>query len=657
VTVDPDVTSGASVTAATEVTSGADPAADPDMTSIADLAAAPDVTPGTGSTARLEVPGRRPRRRAPGTRGVGSTTRVALRLARNEPVAYLTTWVGWVAFFSVPLVTGALVKVVLDRVVEGRTGGVWVLLAAVVGVEAVRWTWLVIIAVQWHGCWVGWQTVPRVNLLRSLAEEPGPAAGRLPGAPGEAVSRFRDDVEDLAMVLDVWLDLSGAVVSSLVALVVLVSIDPAAAVAIAVPVVLATAGTTWLGPRLRVWRREAREATARVTGFIGDAFGAVLAVQSAGAEPAVRRRFAELNAERARVGRRDQVGSELVRSLGYGTGEVAAGVALVVVTSAFRRGDLSVGDLGLFAAYASVIAHLPKWVGRYLVFQRQADVSVDRLAELLPDRDRRAVVAPARTHLRHGPPRLASLPPAYRPGHPPGGRRRRTFGGLADLVDLADLGALAELRVEGLTVRHPGSGRGLHGVDLAVRRGELVVVTGTVGSGKTTLLRAVLGLVGADAGVVRWNGVPVADPSTVLVPPRAAYLPQVPRLFSEALADTVLLGEDGDGLDHALWLTCLDEDLRAMPDGAATVIGSRGLRLSGGQIQRAGAARALVRRPELLVVDDLSSALDLETEARLWDRVTGGGFETALLVSHRPHVLDRADRVVVLDAGRVIEVG
>jgi ATP-binding cassette subfamily B protein len=64
----------------------------------------------------------------------------------------------------------------------------------------------------------------------------------------------------------------------------------------------------------------------------------------------------------------------------------------------------------------------------------------------------------------------------------------------------------------------------------------------------------------------------------------------------------------------------------------------------------------MVRRPQLLVVDDLSSALDVETEARLWDRVAGGGFETALLVSHRPHVLDRADRVVVLDAGRVVEV-
>jgi ATP-binding cassette subfamily B protein len=572
-------------------------------------------------------------------------TRVAVRLARNEPVSYLTTWLGWVAFFAMPLVTGALVKVVLDRVAAGTETGVWTLLALVVGVEAVRWTWLVGVALQWHGCWVGWHTVPRVNLLRSLVSDPGPAAGRLPGAPGEAVSRFRDDTQDVAMVLDVWLDLSGALVSSLVGLAVLVTIDPAAGVAVAVPVGLAIVGTSWLGPRLRVWRRQAREATARVTSFIGDTFGAVLAVQSAGAGDAVRDRFARLNAERARVGRRDQVGSELVRSLGYGTGEVAAGVALVVVAAAFRGGDLTVGDLGLFAAYATLIAELPKWVGRYLVYQRQAEVSIDRMAELLRAPDRRAVVAPTATHLRHGPPPLAALEGA--PAAVPGAR-------IAPGTP-----ALEELRVERLTVRHPGSDHGIEDVDLTVRRGELVVVTGPVGAGKSTLLRAVLGLVGATAGTVRWNGRVVDDPATVLVPPRAAYLPQVPRLFSEPLADTVLLGiepDEADALDRALWLTCLDEDLGEMPHGAATLIGPRGLRLSGGQIQRVGAARALVRRPELLVVDDLSSALDIETEARLWERVDTGGFTTALLVSHSPPVIERADRVVVLDHGRVAEV-
>jgi ATP-binding cassette subfamily B protein len=245
---------------------------------------------------------------------------------------------------------------------------------------------------------------------------------------------------------------------------------------------------------------------------------------------------------------------------------------------------------------------------------------------------------------------VAAAPDDGRSGH---GVRGLGVVGRDDATAVRDL---VELRADGLTVRHPGSGRGIEDVDLVVRRGELVVVTGAVGSGKTTLLRALLGLVGSERGTVRWNGEPVRDLSTVMVPPRTAYLPQVPRLFSEPIADTVLLGLPPDGLDQALWLTCLDEDLATMPDGHATLIGPRGLRLSGGQIQRAGAARALVRRPELLVVDDLSSALDVETEARLWDRVTGGGMGTALLVSHRPHVLDRADRVVVLERGRVVEV-
>jgi ATP-binding cassette subfamily B protein len=588
------------------------------------------------TTDRVRRAARRPRR--------SGVIRVALRLLRNEPVAFLTCWGGWVLFFGTPLLTGLLVKVVLDRLAAGQTSGLWTLLAAVVGIEAVRWSWLVAVAVQWHGCWVGWQTVPRVNLLNSLVSDPGPAAGRLPGSPGEAVSRFRDDVQDLAQVLDVWLDLSGALVSGAVAFAVLTTIDPWVALAIAVPITVAMMATSWLGPRLRVWRREAREATARVTGFIGDTFGGVLAVQAGAAEAAVGRRFAGLNAARARVGRRDQAGSELVRSLGYGTGEVAVGIALVVAATSFTHGGLTVGDLGLFAAYASIIAELPKWVGRSLVFHRQADVSVDRLAELLPAPSRRDVAAPVRTWLRHGPPPYA---PPEREAGPVAGPAVGTGGDAT----------LHELRIDGLTVRHPGSGRGIEGVDLVIRRGELVVVTGPVGAGKSTLLRSLLGLVGTDAGTIRWNGTVVPDPSTVMVPPRAAYLPQVPRLFSEQLADTILLGEPGGELDEALWLTCLDEDLAAMPDGAGTLIGPRGLRLSGGQIQRAGAARALVRRPELLVIDDLSSALDVETESRLWDRVAGGGFETALLVSHRPHVLDRADRVVVLDDGRVVGRG
>jgi ATP-binding cassette subfamily B protein len=140
------------------------------------------------------------------------------------------------------------------------------------------------------------------------------------------------------------------------------------------------------------------------------------------------------------------------------------------------------------------------------------------------------------------------------------------------------------------------------------------------------------------------------------VPPRSAYLPQVPILFSEALLDAVTLGhvEHGDvspteAVLQALRLACLDDDVDEMADGLATVVGPRGVRLSGGQVQRTAAARAFVRRPELLVIDDLSSALDVATEGRLWtglaDALPG---TTWIVVSHRPAVLARADQVLTL---------
>jgi ATP-binding cassette subfamily B protein len=554
-----------------------------------------------------------------------TTVRVAWKLLRRDPVAYAISWVQWVTFHSMPLAVGWAFKLVLDRVTgDTPAASPWGMLAVLGGFELARWALLLSAAVQWHGAFVGWLTVPRVNLLESLTCAPGPAAGRLPSSPGEAVSRFRDDAQDLGLVLDVWLDISGAVAAAIGAVVVMAAIDGRVTIAIVVPMVAALALARWLGPRLRTWRRASREATARVTGFIGDTFAAVLAVKAAGAEEAVVERFAAINHQRAGAAHKDQVGTQLVQSLSGITAAVSTGVLLLLIAPAIRQGDFTIGELGLFTSYVVVLAGLPRWAGRLGAYHRQADVSVGRLAALLPEPDADAVVAPVTTYLRHGPP---PLPPPDRRCHP-----------------------LDELAVDGLRAG------GLGGVDLTVRRGELVAVTGAVGAGKSTLVRALLGLIPVEAGTITWNGEVVADPSTFLVPPRVAYLPQVPRLFSEQLAETVLLGLPDDDLDAALWLACLDDDVADMVDGAATMVGPRGVRLSGGQIQRVAAARAFVRRPDLLVVDDLSSALDVETEARLWERLFASGLSTALVVTHRERVLDRADRVVVLDRGRAVTI-
>jgi ATP-binding cassette subfamily B protein len=193
-----------------------------------------------------------------------------------------------------------------------------------------------------------------------------------------------------------------------------------------------------------------------------------------------------------------------------------------------------------------------------------------------------------------------------------------------------------------------------------VRRGEFIVVTGRVGAGKTTLLRVLLGLLPRDAGEIRWNGDLVDDAATFFVPPRCAYVPQVPRLFSDSLKSNILLGVEAveSSVATAVRAAVLEQDVAGLTNGLDTLVGSRGVRLSGGQVQRAAAARAFVRRAELLVVDDLSSALDVETERVLWERLLDGPESseraaTILAVSHRRPALRRADRVVVLKHGRV----
>jgi ATP-binding cassette subfamily B protein len=310
-----------------------------------------------------------------------------------------------------------------------------------------------------------------------------------------------------------------------------------------------------------------------------------------------------------------------------------------------RTGEFTVGDFALFEYFLWFMRILPYFIGQLLAHYKQVGVSLARMEALMPESAAGALVAHNPVYLDGTLPEMARpTPVASDPFH--------------------------TLTITDLTYLYPDSGRGIENVSLSLERGSFTVITGRVGSGKTTLLRALLGLLPLQSGEICWNGRPIADPRTFFGPPHTAYTPQVPRLFSQSLRENVLLGGDDAWLDEAVRAAVFEADLAGMKEGWETAVGPRGVKLSGGQVQRSAAARMFVRQPELLIFDDLSSALDVNTERTLWERLgrgsggQGSGGETChlplatcLVVSHRREALRRADWVVVLENGRVAATG
>jgi ATP-binding cassette, subfamily B, bacterial len=568
---------------------------------------------------------------------------VVRRLVAVSPRRYLVGGSLWALFWMLPLVPGLVLKALFDELSGGQMVGlqtaVW-LCAAFVAAEAVRGLVFWVALTIWPYWWQGAETTLRANVLRSLLTSRGPAADRLPHSSGEAVSRFRDDVNDLVSLTDRLVDLAGALMFSIIAFAIMASIDPVVTVALVVPLVIVLVLNRVLSAAIRRVHARARTLGAVVTAFIGETFAGVLAVKTAGAESAVLDRLREHNRRRRAAAVKDRLLIDLADTSTSAGAELGVGLVLLLAAPAMRSGEFTIGDFALFASYVGSLTMLPRFLGRLLYRIPQGAVAVERLTRLMA-RGENAADLSRRSGVwfrTDPPPAMSALPARDDP--------------------------LEVFEARELTVSHPDGGRGVEAVDLRVERGSFTVVTGAVGAGKTTLVRALLGLLPAGAGGLTWNGRPVDDPGTFLVPDRVAYAGQVPRLFSTTLRENLLLGWPVDDRDliAALALATFEEDLAAMPEGLDTVVGPRGVRLSGGQVQRATAARALVRAPDLLVVDDLSSALDVETEQLLWERIgaaagTPHGPAALLVVSHRRAALERADQVVVLDRGVVVGTG
>jgi len=220
-----------------------------------------------------------------------------------------------------------------------------------------------------------------------------------------------------------------------------------------------------------------------------------------------------------------------------------------------------------------------------------------------------------------------------------------------------------ELSLEGVTVRYPGANRNaLEDVSLTLRMGETLALVGPTGAGKTTVGDVILGLVSPSAGTVRFDGTAATNDRGVS-PERMGYVPQRPHMLDDTVRRNVALGQEDDEIDDdALWWALeqagLAQTVRALPHGLQNQVGERGARISGGQQQRLAIARALYRRPSVIVLDEATSSLDATTERAVHDALFSLEDRPALLViAHRNSTARRCERVAVLRDGHLAAVG
>lgn len=561
-----------------------------------------------------------------------SVWRLSWKVANHEPRSFWLGTFAFLIFFTMPAAIGWSLAQGFDALSDGRTESVYRWAGLLVFLEFVRMAAIHLGAVVYTKAWVHMQTFLRANMLAAQIASGGPEAGQPIGSAGESITHFRDDAEDVANFVDGFVDVAGGLTFTVVAAFVLGGANLGAAAALTVPLLAVMIVTRSLDSRIKRYRAADRQATGQVTSLVGDVMAAATTVKVNRAADAVLTRLGVLVETRRHTAVRDRVLEEGVMAFSRGSADFGLGLVIFVGAGALASGRFDVGQLALFVSYLAWLSFLPRMAGRLMARRKQANVAFDRMGRLLAQQDPNNAVL-ART-----------LPlERWQGGQRPSDRRPNRV-------------PLVRIDIEKLSARY-GSGAGISEISLSIERGQFVVITGPVGAGKSTLLRAVLGIRSqADvAGVVRWNGTVLVDRGAFLVPPNAAFLPQVPQLISDSVADNIFLGDvDHDRLVESLMLAELDEDIAAMPAGADTMIGPRGLRLSGGQRQRLAAARAVVHQPEFVVLDDLSSALDVETELRLWERFAAAGM-TVLAVSHRAVAFDRADRVLRLDGGKLVE--
>ncbi len=342
-------------------------------------------------------------------------------------------------------------------------------------------------------------------------------------------------------------------------------------------------------------------------------------VQAFGLEEARVAQFATLSYRHASLSMKQSVIFSAYAPLSAFISGVSALVLVAYGGSLVVKGTLNLGDLTAFTGFLVALAWPMMSLGWSANLFQRAKAGQERLDQVF-----RSPEAP--------------LPPA-------------------EAITLPEVPAA--LALEGVSHRFE-TGRGLGPLDLALAPGDSLAVVGGIGSGKTLLLQTLAGLREPQTGRMLVDGEPLSDATLRRHWAGLGWVPQEAFLFSDTLRMNLAMGRP-EATEEEIWeiarVVAMDELIHRLPDGLDTVVGERGVALSGGERQRTALARALLRRPRLLLLDDALSAVDAETESRILDNLRAFlGKSTLVLATHRVFVAETCARVLVLEEGRMIQL-
>ena len=438
---------------------------------------------------------------------------------------------------------------------------------------------------------------------------------------GEIVARLNNDmVEVQGVLVDVPLAFVASVVRLVAASAILITMSGSLFLVSNVLVPLGVLGIWLTRHVITGMSRELREKNAAVGSRIVDTFTGIRLVRSCAMEAEELRRFERENHSLVRSVLRFQVVSSLSRGIPSFVLACSATLAFLYGGYMVRDGVITMGTLVAFTAFqVQVIAPIQSLLGQYLAL-RKGRASLERVFEFF------------------------DVPAEMDP------EGAEAFSTLKEGIEF-----------DGVTFAYGGEARVLDGLTLFLPAGKTLALVGESGAGKSTLVDLLLRYYEPQGGEIRVDGVPLGRLSRASIRRRVSQVSTDPHLFQGTLEENVRYGTPGANpaqVAGAIEQADLAEFVGSLPNGLDTVVGERGMSLSAGQKQRVALARAFLRSPEILILDEATSSLDVLTEERvrmsIRELMRG---RTTLLITHRLHAVRDADRIAVLESGRIVRTG